>query len=131
MTLSRKYYTHAFTEINMDDIWNEDGGLKEEFATSFGKWVARNSGSLDEVTDSEIVCKFEQLGDQVGLTIGIHASTGRKQLKLKTLREEIELRMVTKYKIGEDRLVLQTGRGSRRFILDVPSEEWTIKKRPV
>jgi len=111
----------------MEDIWDGDGGLSEEFATSFGKWVARTGGDLDEVTESTIVCEF----DEIGVTIGMYEETGRKEFKLRTLREEIELRMVTKYKLGSDRLVLQTGRGSRRFVFDVPNEEWTVKKRSV
>jgi len=45
------------------------------------------------------------------------------------LREEIELRMITKYKLGNERLVLQTGRESRRFGFDVLDEEWTVRKR--
>lgn len=111
----------------MEEIWDEGGGLSEDFATSFGKWVARNSGDLDEVTESKIVCEF----DDIGVTMGMYEETGRKEFRLQTLREEIELRMVTKYKLGGERLVLQTGRGSRRFVFDVPDEEWTIKKRSV
>lgn len=111
----------------MDEIWNEDGGLAEEFATSFGRWVAQQGGDLDEVTESKIVCEF----DDIGVTIGMFEATGRKQFELTTLREEIELRMITKYELADGKLVLQTGRGSRRFVFDAPGEEWHLEKRPV
>ena len=32
---------------------------------------------------------------------------------------------------GGGKLVLQTGRGSRRFVFDVPEEEWPLRKKPV
>jgi len=58
-------------------------------------------------------------------------ATGRKRFELSTLREDIELRMITKYELGDGKLALQTGRGSRRFVFDVPEEEWPLRKKPV
>jgi len=111
----------------MDEIWDGDGGLAEEFATSFGRWVAQQGGDLGEATESKVVCEF----DDIGVTIGMDEATGRKRFELSTLREDIELRMITKYELGDGKLVLQTGRGSRRFVFDVPEEEWSLRKKPV
>ncbi len=114
----------------MRPIW-DDGGLAPAFATAFEEWATRNGGEIEESTDTTLFCEFPPTDDQIRLRVGLYEAGGRHRLRFDTVREEVELKLLTKFETTDSKLILQSDKASRTFQLDVQAGEWRIQKRPV
>jgi hypothetical protein len=114
----------------MQDIWN-DSELSTAFESAFEDWVTRNGGELEERTPETIFCEFEPSDNQIRMRVGLYEASGRHRLRFDTVREEVELKLLTKFETTDSKLILQSDKASRTFLLDVQAGEWRIEKRPV
>ncbi|MFC3478096.1 hypothetical protein [Halobacterium litoreum] len=114
----------------MDAVWDGDG-VADGFADEFESWATRNGGTMAERTDERLRCEFESSDTQMMTGVGVYEANGRHMLRFETVREELELKMLTRFEIGETRLALQSDKGSRMFVFDADAGEWRVEKKPV
>ena len=114
----------------MIDIW-DDGAISEAFAAEFEAWATRNGAELEESTEQRLFCEFPPTESQIRMRVGLYEANGRHLLRFDTVREEFELKLLTKFETTEGEIVLQSDKASRTFRLDVRAGEWKIEKRPV
>lgn len=114
----------------MQEIWS-DGEISAAFQSAFEDWVTRNGGELEESTTETLFCEFEPSDNQIRMRVGLYEAGGRHRLRFDTVREEVELKLLTKFETTDSKLILQSDKASRTFLLDVQAGEWRIEKRPV
>jgi hypothetical protein len=114
----------------MADIW-DDGAISEAFAAEFEDWATRNGGEVEESTEERLFCEFPPTDYQIRMRVGLYEANGRHLLRFDTVREEVELKLLTKFETTESKLILQSDKASRTFLLDVQAGEWRIEKRLV
>lgn len=114
----------------MQEIWN-DGKISAAFESAFGDWVMRNDGEMEESTAETLFCEFAPTDNQIRMRVGLYEASGRHRLRFDTVREEVELKLLTKFETTDSKLILQSDKASRTFLLDVQAGEWRIEKRPV
>ncbi|AHG03650.1 hypothetical protein HALDL1_08605 [Halobacterium sp. DL1] len=114
----------------MTDIW-EDGAISGAFATEFEDWATRNGAEIETSTDEQLFCEFPPTESQIRMRVGLYEANGRHLLRFDTVREEVELKLLTEFETTESKLILQSDKSSRTFYLDVQASEWRIEKRPV
>ncbi|MCG1002782.1 MULTISPECIES: hypothetical protein [Halobacterium] len=114
----------------MRPIWDDDG-LSSAFVSAFEAWADRNDGDIEETTEQTLFCEFPPTDEQIRLRVGLYEADGRHRLRFETVREEVELKLLTRFETTESKLILQSDKASRTFQLDVQAGEWRIQKRPV
>ncbi|MFB6072878.1 MAG: hypothetical protein ABEJ88_07910 [Halobacterium sp.] len=114
----------------MDPVW-DGSGVADAFADAFAAWATRNGGTVAERTDERVRCEFESTDRQLKTAIGVYAANGRQMLRFETVREELELKLLTDYEFAGDTLLVQSDKGTRTFAFDVADGEWRVEKRPV
>lgn len=114
----------------MDSVWDGDG-VANAFREAFADWASRNGGELVEQSSERVRCEFESTDSQMMAGVGVYEANGRHMLRFETVREELELKMLTRYELEGSRLVLQSDKGSRTFSFDVADGEWRVEKQPV
>ena len=114
----------------MTAIW-DDGAISEAFAAEFEDWATRNGGEVEESTGERLFCEFPPTEFQIRMRVGLYEANGRHLLRFDTVREEVELKLLTKFETTDSELVLQSDKASRTFRLDAQAGEWSIEKRPV
>lgn len=114
----------------MQDIWDEDG-LAAPFVESFERWATNNGGDVEEQTAETLFCEFPPSKDQIRMRVGFYEADGRHQFRFDTVREEVDVKLLSKYETTDSKLILQSDKASRTFLLDVQAGEWRVEKRPV
>ncbi|WP_232701578.1 hypothetical protein [Halobacterium wangiae] len=114
----------------MTDIW-EGGAISEAFAEAFENWATRNGGEMEASTEGQLFCEFPPTDYQIRMRVCLYEANGRHLLRFDTVREEVELKLLTKFETTDSKLILQSDKASRTFYLDVQAGEWRIEKRPV
>jgi hypothetical protein len=114
----------------MQEIWDDDG-LATSFVDAFEAWAAANGGEVEERTGETLFCEFPPSDDQIRMRVGLYEADGRHRLRFDTVREEIELKLLTRFETTDSKLILQSDKASRTFFLDVQASEWRVEKRPV
>lgn len=115
----------------MDAIWEDDGTLRASFKADMQQLAERANGELDGDEESALFCSFAPTADRSSMRVGVYYATGRQTLRFDTIREEIELAMVTHYEHSEMDLIISSEKGSRTFSLDAASGEYSVEKKAV
>jgi hypothetical protein len=114
----------------MELVWGDDG-VSDAFASAFESWVDRADGEMVEGTDTRLRAEFEATDTQMMTGVGVYAANGRHMLRFETVREELELKMLTRFEVAGDQLIVQSDKGSRTFSFDAGDGEWRVEKYPV
>lgn len=114
----------------MQDIWGDDG-LAASFVDAFEAWAAANGGDVEERSEGTLCCEFPPTDDQIRMRVAFYEADGRHRVRFDTVREELDLKLLTRYETTDSKLVLQSDKASRTFRLDVQAGEWRVEKRPV
>ena len=111
-------------------MWDDDG-VSDAFASAFEEWVDRAGGELVEETTERLRAEFPATDEQMMTGVGVYAANGRHMLRFETVREELELKMLTRFEVADDQLIVQSDKGSRTFSFDAGDGEWRVEKYPV
>lgn len=114
----------------MNDIW-DDGEIREPFRSEFHALADRAGGEVEVDGESTMFCAFEPTSQRSAMRVGVYFANGRQTLRFDTVREEIELAMVSQYEISRPRLTISSERGSRTFELNTASGDWGVSKESV
>jgi hypothetical protein len=114
----------------MQEIWT-GGEISAAFESAFEDWVTRNGGEMEEASAETLFCEFPPTDNQIRMRVGLYEAGGRHRLRFDTVREEIEVKLLTKFETTDSKLILESDKASRAFLLDVQAGEWRIEKRPV
>ncbi|WP_336036792.1 hypothetical protein [Halobacterium yunchengense] len=114
----------------MQEIWDDDG-LSASFVDAFEAWATTNGGDVEEHTAETLFCEFPPTDDQIRMRVGLYEAGGRHRLRFETVREELEVKLLSKYETTDSKLLLQSDKASRTFLLDAQAGEWRVEKRPV
>lgn len=113
----------------MQQLWDADE-VHDAFAETFGAWARAHGGEVTRPDETALVAEFGPDGSRTGMKLSLYRSSGRKLLRLDTVREELELTGLTRFDLDGDTLRLESDRGSRTFVLEVDSRSWEVTKRP-
>ena len=113
----------------MDDIWED--GPSESFERQFRHWARTHDGSVQEGARTALFCELPSTGTRSRVRIGVYEADGRNMLRFDSVREELEVKLVEKYRTTEHTLVVTSEKGSRTFEYDAEAGEWSLEKRPV
>jgi hypothetical protein len=114
----------------MDSVWT-DGRIADAFADAFADWADRHDGEIVERTEQRLRVEFGSQDQQMMTGVGVYEANGRHMLRFETVREELELKMLTQFEVADDQLILQSDKGSRTFSFDVADGEWRVEKHPL
>jgi hypothetical protein len=114
----------------MRGIW-DDAGMSDEFVEAFKQWARDNGASIEDVTRSALFCEFPGKSDRTRKRLGVYEADGRHMLRFDTVREEVEVKLLTQFKTTETTLTVQSDKGSREFYLDAATDEWAVTKEPI
>jgi hypothetical protein len=114
----------------MKQIW-DDGGLTEQFRNDFEQWAEEFDGSMEELGESAVFCEFGPQSTVESVRLGVYDAEGQHVLRFDTIREEIELKVLSKYTIDGSTLAIESDQGSRQFEIDVRSGNWSVRRRQV
>jgi hypothetical protein len=114
----------------MKRIWRGDG-TSEAFREEFERWADENGGVLQERDEKAVFCEFDSSPNHESFEIGVYEANGQHVLRFDTIREEIELKVLSEYSIDGSTLVVKSDQGSRQFEIDVQSGNWSVRKRPI
>jgi hypothetical protein len=114
----------------MQSVW-ADGAISDAFADAFAEWADRHGGEVVERTAERLRAEFDSRDQQMMTGVGVYEANGRHMLRFETVREELELKMLTQFEVADDQLILQSDKGSRTFSFDVADGEWRVEKRPL
>jgi hypothetical protein len=113
----------------MQPVWDDDG-VSDAFRAAFETWVDRAGGGMLEDDGDRLRAEFPATDEQMLTGVGVDAADGRHVLRFETVREELELKMLTRFEVADDRLVVQSDKGSRTFSFDAGDGEWRVEKYP-
>ena len=114
----------------MEPVWDDDG-VSDAFASAFETWVDRAGGEVVEDDGTRLRAEFPATDEQMMTGVGVYAANGRHMLRFETVREELELKMLTRFEVADDQLIVQSDKGSRTFSFDAGDGEWRVEKYPV
>jgi len=113
----------------MEPVWDDDG-VSAAFASAFEDWATRAGGEVVEDSDGRLRAEFAATDEQMMTGVGVYEANGRHMLRFETVREELELKMLTRFEVADDQLIVQSDKGSRTFSFDVGDGEWRVEKYP-
>jgi len=114
----------------MQPVWDDDG-VSGAFADAFETWVDRVGGEVVESDADHVRAEFPATDEQMMTGVGVYAANGRHMLRFETVREELELKMLTRFEVADDQLIVQSDKGSRTFSFDGGDGEWRVEKHPI
>lgn len=114
----------------MKQIWADDG-TTDAFENDFARWAEANGGEITRREDGGMFCEFGSTDTHATFELGIYEAGGQHVLRFDTIREEIELKVLSEYAVDGSTVVFKSDQGSREFELDVASGNWSVRKRPI
>ena len=114
----------------MDAIWDGDR-IADGFRRALATLADRADGDVEVDEPSAVFCRFEPHADRTAMRLGVYHASGRRTLRVDTVREEIELAVVSKFALDGTDLVVASERGSREFRLDTDTSDYTVRKEQV
>lgn len=113
----------------MENIWSE-GTPSEVFLKDFRQWARSHDGTVQEGAQTAFFCELPSTSTRSRVRIGVYEADGRNLLRFDSVREELEIKLVAKYRVTEHTLIVTSEKGSRTFEYDAKAGEWTLEKRP-
>lgn len=113
----------------MDGIW--DNGPSTSFKKNFRRWAKSHNGAVQEGARTALFCELPSTDTRSRVRIGVYEADGRKMLRLDSVREELEVKLVERYMISEHTFTVASEKGSRKFEYNAETGEWSLEKRPV
>ncbi|AAG20643.1 MULTISPECIES: hypothetical protein [Halobacterium] len=113
----------------MEQVWADDS-ISAAFNDAFTAWVDRGGGEVIEATDTRLRAEFQSTDEQMLTDIGFYVADGRHMVCFETVREELELKMLTRYSVSGGKLMVQSDKGSRTFSFNVEDGKWRVEKYP-
>lgn len=114
----------------MKRLWGDDG-TTEAFRTEFETWATDNGGEVRSSDEGAVFCEFPGTENHASFELGVYEASGQHVLRFDTIREEIELKVLSEYSIDGSTFVVKSDQGSRQFEIDVQSGNWSVRKRPI
>lgn len=113
----------------MDDIW--DNGPSEAFKKNFRQWARSHDGTVQEGARTALFCELPSTDTRSRVRIGVYDADGRDMLRFDSVREELEVTLIERYRITEHTFIVASERGSRTFEYNAETGEWSLTKNPV
>ena len=113
----------------MNDIW--DNGPSESFTKNFRRWARTHDGTVQQGARTALFCELPSTETRSRVRFGVYEADGRNMLRFDSVREELEIKLVEKYKTTEHTFIVASEKGSRTFEYNAETGEWALEKNPV